>query len=88
VIEIHPASGPRTALAHLGARGNAIQPGLNRSAMTEAMPQRIRDAMVVEVPLGPAGEPSEVATVALFLASDLSSYKTKTVLEVTGGRHL
>ena len=75
-------------LAHLGVRVNAIQPGLIRSAMTEAMPQRIWDAKLAEVPTGRAGEPSEVASVALFLASDLSSYMTGTVLEVTGGRHI
>ncbi|MBO0677462.1 3-oxoacyl-ACP reductase FabG [Mycolicibacterium sp. S2-37] len=75
-------------LAYLGVRVNAIQPGLIRSAMTEAMPQRIWDSKVAEVPLGRAGEPDEVAKVALFLASDLSSYMTGTVLEVTGGRHL
>ena len=46
---------------------------LIRSAMTEAMPQRIWDSKVAEVPMGRAGEPSEVASVALFLASDLSS---------------
>lgn len=75
-------------LAHLGVRVNAIQPGLIRSAMTEAMPQRIWDAKLAEVPMGRAGEPGEVASVALFLASDLSSYMTGTVLEVTGGRHI
>ncbi|OHU96427.1 3-oxoacyl-ACP reductase FabG [Mycobacterium talmoniae] len=75
-------------LAYLGVRVNAIQPGLIRSAMTEAMPQRIWDSKVAEVPMGRAGEPEEVAKVALFLASDLSSYMTGTVLEVTGGRHL
>ncbi|BBZ22947.1 3-oxoacyl-[acyl-carrier-protein] reductase [Mycolicibacter hiberniae] len=75
-------------LAYLGVRVNAIQPGLIRSAMTEAMPQRIWDSKVAEVPMGRAGEPDEVAGVALFLASDMSSYMTGTVLEVTGGRHL
>lgn len=75
-------------LAHLGVRVNAIQPGLIRSAMTEAMPQRIWDQKLAEVPMGRAGEPAEVAKVALFLASDLSSYMTGTVLEVTGGRYL
>jgi 3-oxoacyl-[acyl-carrier protein] reductase len=75
-------------LAYLGVRVNAIQPGLIRSAMTEAMPQKAWDAKLAEVPMGRAGEPEEVANVALFLASDLSSYMTGTVLEITGGRHL
>ncbi|WNG83812.1 3-oxoacyl-ACP reductase FabG [Mycobacterium sp. ITM-2016-00316] len=75
-------------IAHLGVRVNAIQPGLIRSAMTEAMPQRIWDQKLAEIPMARAGEPSEVASVALFLASDLSSYMTGTVLEVTGGRHI
>jgi 3-oxoacyl-[acyl-carrier protein] reductase len=75
-------------LAYLGIRVNAIAPGLIRSAMTEAMPQRVWDQKVAEVPMGRAGEPSEVASVALFLASDLSSYMTGTVLDVTGGRHI
>ena len=75
-------------LAHLGVRVNAIAPGLIRSAMTEAMPQHIWDEKVAEVPMGRAGEPSEVANVALFLASDLSSYMTGTVMEVTGGRFM
>jgi 3-oxoacyl-[acyl-carrier protein] reductase len=75
-------------LAHLGVRVNAIAPGLIRSAMTEAMPQHIWDQKLAEVPMGRAGEPDEVAKVALFLASDLSSYMTGTVLEVTGGRHI
>ena len=75
-------------LAHLGVRVNAIQPGLIRSAMTEAMPQHIWDQKLAEVPMGRAGEPAEVAKVALFIASDLSSYMTGTVLEVTGGRYI
>lgn len=45
-------------LAYLGVRVNAIAPGLIRSAMTEAMPQRIWDSKVAEVPMGRAGEPS------------------------------
>ena len=73
-------------LAHHGVRVNAIQPGLIRTPMTEAMPQKAWDQKMTEIPMGRAGEPTEVATVALFLASNLSSYMTGTVLEVTGGR--
>lgn len=75
-------------MAHHGVRVNAIQPGLIRSAMTEAMPQKAWDQKMVEIPMQRAGEPHEVASVALFLASDLSSYMTGTVLEVTGGRFM
>ncbi len=75
-------------LAHLGIRVNAIQPGLIRSPMTEAMPERIWAQKLAEVPMGRAGEPAEVADVALFLASDMSSYMTGTALEVTGGRFM
>jgi 3-oxoacyl-[acyl-carrier protein] reductase len=75
-------------LAHLGVRVNAIQPGLIRSAMTEAMPQQAWDQKMSEIPMGRPGEVDEIAKVALFLASDLSSYMTGTVLEVTGGRFM
>lgn len=75
-------------LAHHGVRVNAIQPGLIRSAMTEAMPRKAWDQKMAEIPMQRAGEPGEVASVALFLASDLSSYMTGTVLEVTGGRFM
>ncbi|MEU1370925.1 3-oxoacyl-ACP reductase FabG [Streptomyces sp. NPDC005803] len=75
-------------LAHHGVRVNAIQPGLIRSAMTEAMPRKAWDQKMAEIPMRRAGEVEEVASVALFLASDLSSFMTGTVLEVTGGRFM
>ncbi|MFW0873043.1 3-oxoacyl-ACP reductase FabG [Rhodococcoides corynebacterioides] len=75
-------------VAHLGVRVNVIQPGLIRTAMTEAMPQKAWDQKMAEIPMQRAGDPSEVASVALFYASDLSSYMTGTVSEVTGGRYM
>ncbi|GAA1719200.1 MULTISPECIES: 3-oxoacyl-ACP reductase FabG [Dietzia] len=75
-------------VAFKNVRINAIQPGLIRTAMTLAMPQHVWDEKMAEIPLGRAGEPSEVAQVVLFLASDMSSYMTGTVLEITGGRHI
>ncbi|KRF21072.1 3-oxoacyl-ACP synthase [Nocardioides sp. Soil797] len=75
-------------MAHHGVRINAIQPGLIRSAMTEAMPQKAWDGKMAEIPMARAGEPSEVASVAVFYASGLSSYMTGTVAEVTGGRFM
>jgi 3-oxoacyl-[acyl-carrier protein] reductase len=75
-------------LAYMGVRVNAIQPGLIMTAMTEALPQKWLDAKTAEIPMGRAGSPADVASVVLFLASDMSSYMTGTVLEVTGGRHM
>jgi 3-oxoacyl-[acyl-carrier protein] reductase len=75
-------------LAHLGVRVNAIQPGLIRTAMTAGLREDLWEQKVAAIPMGRAGEPSEVADVALFLASDLSSYLTGAVLEVTGGRDM
>ena len=75
-------------VAHLGVRVNVIQPGLIRTAMTEAMPSRSWEQKLTEVPMRRAGEPDEIASVALFYASDLSSYMTGTVAEVTGGRYM
>lgn len=75
-------------VAHLGVRINVIQPGLIKTAMTEAMPQKAWDQKMSEIPMQRAGDPREVASVALFYASDLSSYMTGTVSEVTGGRYM
>jgi 3-oxoacyl-[acyl-carrier protein] reductase len=75
-------------LAYLGVRVNAVQPGLIMTAMTASLPQKWLDEKTAEIPMGRAGTPEDVAQVVLFLASDMSSYMTGTVLEVTGGRHM
>lgn len=75
-------------LAHLGIRVNAIQPGLIRTAMTAAMKPEVLEQRIADIPMGRMGEPLDVANVAVFLASDLSSYMTGTVLEVSGGRNI
>ena len=75
-------------LARSGIRVNAVQPGLIRTAMTEAMPKAAWDAKLAEIPMARAGEPAEVAEAVLFLASRMASYVTGAVLEVTGGRYM
>ena len=75
-------------VAFAGVRVNAVQPGLIRTAMTLAMPQQVWDEKMAEIPIGRPAEPAEVAQVVLFLASEMSSYMTGTVLEITGGRHI
>ena len=75
-------------MAYHGVRVNAIQPGLIRSAMTEALPNGSGTRRWRRCRSGRVGEPSEIASVALFLAGPDSSYMTGTVLEVTGGRFI
>ena len=75
-------------LAHHNVRVNAIQPGLIRTAMTEAMPKEIFAEREAAVPMKRAGEPEEVAGAVVFLASDLSSYVAGSVVEVGGGRYI
>jgi 3-oxoacyl-[acyl-carrier protein] reductase len=50
-------------LAHHGVRVNVIQPGLIRSAMTEALPRKAWDQKMSEIPMGRPGEPAEIASV-------------------------
>ena len=72
----------------LGARGvraNCITPGLIATDMTDALPEEMREQLAKSIPLRRAGEADEVAKVALFLASDLSSYVTGQVINCCGG---
>lgn len=71
-----------------GVRVNAVMPGLIRTAMTEVLRPDIIADKLKDVPLGRQGEVTEVAHAALFLASDMSSYTTGNVIEVSGGRFM
>jgi 3-oxoacyl-[acyl-carrier protein] reductase len=75
-------------LAHHNVRVNAVQPGLIRTPMTAAMPPEVFAERESAVPMKRAGEPAEVAGAVVFLASDLASYITGTVIEVGGGRYI
>ena len=69
-----------------GIRVNAIAPGLIYNEFLERIyPKEFFDRFVKRVPLGRAGEPPDIADVALFLASDLSRYVTGEVICVSGG---
>jgi 3-oxoacyl-[acyl-carrier protein] reductase len=72
-------------MAGRGIRANAIAPGFIETPMTQALGQEQRLAQLARIPLGRFGSPEEVANVALFLASDLSSYLTGQVVTVDGG---
>ena len=74
--------------ARYGVRANAIQPGIIDTPMTRVLGDEVLAKRAQDTPLGRIGRPEEVANVALFLASDLASFVTGVVIEVTGGRHM
>jgi len=66
---------------------NAIAPGFIQTAMTEALPEAVQKAFLAQIPLGRFADPREVAELALFLASDASSYITGQVVGINGGMY-
>ena len=66
-------------------RVNVISPGTIHTAIFDAAPQEMKDEFVSIIPMGRIGEPREIATAALFLASDDSSFVTGIELFVDGG---
>ncbi|MCP4230704.1 MAG: 3-oxoacyl-[acyl-carrier-protein] reductase [bacterium] len=72
-------------LAGRGVRANAIAPGFIETAMTDALPEDIKETYIGLIPLGRMGTPGDIADVVGFLAGDASSYITGQVLLVDGG---
>lgn len=66
-------------------RCNCIAPGFIDTDMTSSLPEELRKEWAKTIPLRRCGTPEEVANVALFLASDLSSYVTGQVIHCCGG---
>ena len=71
-----------------GIRANAIAPGFIDTAMTQALPDEIRKEWIQRIPLRRGGTVEDIANVATFLASDLSSYVSGQVIQVDGGMNM
>jgi len=74
--------------AQKGIRANVIRPGFIETEMTRGLGGEARSRLMQDVPLQRPGLPTEVAQAVLFLASDMSSYVTGAVLDVSGGRQM
>jgi 3-oxoacyl-[acyl-carrier protein] reductase len=78
----------RTWARELGPKGitaNAVAPGFIDTEMVRAVPAKVLAAVVARTPAGRMGRPEEVASVYLFLASDLASFVNGAVVGVDGG---
>lgn len=71
-----------------GIRANAIAPGFIITDMTHQLSDEVRAQWASQIPLRRGGTPEDVANVALFLGSDLSSYVTGQVIPVCGGMNM
>ena len=71
-----------------GLRANSIAPGFIETAMTQALPEEVRKEWMEKIPLRRGGTPEDIANVATFLASDMSSYVSGQVIQVDGGMNM
>jgi len=67
---------------------NAVAPGFIETDMTASLPDKAREAMVAQIPLGRAGTARDIAATVVFLASDQAAYITGQVIHVSGGMYM
>lgn len=64
---------------------NAIAPGFIRTAMTDKIPENVKEQMLAQIPMKKLGEPKDIADTVVFLSSNASDYITGQVINVNGG---
>ncbi len=78
----------KTVARELASRNvtvNAVAPGFIQTEMTESLPEKVKELMLAQIPLGRFGTPEEVAQAVAFLASEAANYLTGQVIHVNGG---
>lgn len=81
----------KTTARECAARGvtvNAVAPGFIETDMTAVLPEKAREVLLAQIPLGRPGQPEDVAGVVAFLASEAAAYLTGQVLHVSGGMYM
>jgi len=69
----------------IGLTVNCVTPGAMATDMLAAVPEKVMDRLVAQIPVGRIGRPEEAARVVAFLAHDASSYITGQIWAVNGG---
>lgn len=75
-------------LAKRNVTVNAVAPGFIATAMTDALPEKVRAELTAQIPLERLGSPDDIANAVLFLAAEASGYITGHVLAVNGGMYM
>ncbi len=74
--------------ARYGITANAVCPGYIATDMVMAVPEKVRDGIVAQIPTGRLGEPEEIARCVVFLASDDAAFINGSTITANGGQHL
>jgi acetoacetyl-CoA reductase len=75
-------------VARKGVTVNTVSPGYIQSPLIMAVPEKIRDGIRGQIPVGRFGEPSEIARAVLFLVDDDAGYITGSDVSVNGGFYM
>ncbi|MDG4883656.1 beta-ketoacyl-ACP reductase [Mesorhizobium sp. WSM4884] len=79
------------ALAQEGARAgitvNVVCPGYIATDMVMAVPEKVRESIIAQIPVGRLGEPEEIARCVVFLASDEAGFITGSTITANGGQY-
>ncbi|MDP3896808.1 MAG: acetoacetyl-CoA reductase, partial [Mesorhizobium sp.] len=79
------------ALAQEGARAgitvNAVCPGYIGTDMVMAVPEKVREQIIAQIPVGRLGEPDEIARCVVFLVSDAAGFITGSTISANGGQY-
>jgi 3-oxoacyl-[acyl-carrier protein] reductase len=75
-------------LARRNITVNAVAPGFIETDMTNVLPEKVKEALTAQIPLGKLGQPEDVTHAVLFLASQKTGYVTGQVLAVNGGMYM
>ena len=74
--------------AHAGITVNAICPGYIATEMVMAVPEKVRNSIIAQIPTGRLGEASEIARCVIFLASDDAGFITGSTITANGGQYV
>lgn len=72
--------------ARFGITANAVCPGYVATDMVMAVPDKVRDSIISQIPAGRLGEPEEIARCVVFLASDNAEFINGSTITINGGQ--